>query len=131
ALDASALTVIDPMAGHGDLLDAVLERASGRRQRLACVEAVEIDPPTVNMCRRRVDAWRTVTGAALAVRQGNAFAMEDPDGYRREGYDLVVTNPPYVRYQALANGYATEAMPTGDEVRRALRVAVERRIEPT
>ena len=33
ALDASALTVIDPMAGHGDLLDAVVERASGRGQR--------------------------------------------------------------------------------------------------
>ena len=130
ALDPSALTVIDPMAGHGDLLDAVVERASGRGQRLACVQAVEIDPPTADMCRRRLDAWRTVLGDGLTVRQGNAFAIEDPNGYRHEGYDLVITNPPYVRYQALANGDATGAMPTGDDVRRALRIAVERRIDP-
>ena len=42
----SVATVADPMSGHGDLLDAVLERAHGGSSTPKRVDAVEIDPGT-------------------------------------------------------------------------------------
>ena len=68
ALDTDASTVIDPMAGHGDLLDAAIERASRRGSSLTRVQGVEIDHPTADMCARRLEGWHRVIGAdAIAI----------------------------------------------------------------
>src|SRR5687767_10965325 len=98
ALDEEAVTAIDPMAGHGDLLDAVLECSSRRGASLAQVSGVEIDRLTVEMCLRRLEGWRGDLGAdAIVIRARDAFGREASAEYANKGYDLVITNPPYVR----------------------------------
>src|SRR5262245_26981666 len=93
ALDNDAASVIDPMAGHGDLLDAVLERAALRGQCLARLEGVEIDVKTADACRERLAGWEDSGVAdAIAIRSGDAFDDKQPTKYADGGYDLVITN---------------------------------------
>ncbi len=121
ALDPEASTVIDPMSGHGDLLDAVIEHAARRGQALTRIEGVEIDPHTAAMCRERLGSWGERCGEdAVTIRQGDAFDPAVARGYRSDGYDLVITNPPYVRYQSLADRNGREHLRSPDEIRRDL-----------
>ncbi len=129
ALDREARTVLDPMAGHGDLLDAVIERANRLAQGLTRVEGVEIDPPTAETCRARLAPWRdSLSEAAINIRTGDAFAPDSAEQYATGGYDLVITNPPYVRYQTLATHaeHAGNRAPT--EIRRDLLRAIQDRV---
>jgi hypothetical protein len=104
ALERGARTVLDPMAGHGDLLDAAIERASRTHKCSPLPMAWRIDPPTAEACRNRLALWNELLReTALSVRTADAFASESINLYAPEGYDLVITNPPYVRYQTLAN----------------------------
>ncbi len=93
-------SVLDPMAGHGDLLDAVWEAATERGMTLDRIDGIEIDEATAVACRNRLTAVLGSSAAPKAtILAGNAFdpatlgALPDPN------YDLVITNPPYVRYQ--------------------------------
>ena len=107
ALHPETETVLDPMAGHGDLLDAVWEASAERNIAIKRLDGIEIDEPTAVACRERL---RRVAGTKAYPRQrvlcGSAF---DPGVVRQltaRGYDLVITNPPFVRYQVqrIGNG---------------------------
>lgn len=77
-------SVIDPMAGIGDMFipfDTKSYRCS----------AVEIDP----------SAYKTLASVVPTAICSNAFSEEALLSYDRQGYDLVITNPPYVRWQNL------------------------------
>jgi hypothetical protein len=54
ALDARTATVLDPMAGHGDLLDATWEAATERGISLERLDGIEIDAATATACRSRL-----------------------------------------------------------------------------
>jgi hypothetical protein len=83
--------VLDPMAGTGDLLAACAE-IDGRLKMFG----VEIDLETAQQCAGRLDG---------VIRQADAFAVDTWRDVLLQGlFDLVIANPPYVRYQALANG---------------------------
>lgn len=117
---ASASRVIDPMAGSGDLLVAAHERGGGVRR----LDAVEIDPRAADACRRRL-----ITDAPHAlVRAANAF---DPRAWREfagEQWDLVITNPPYVRYQrGSSESLGDIAMPSAQQVRSGVIAILEAR----
>lgn len=121
ALDPNTHSVIDPMAGHGDLLDAAALTARARGARLGRLDGIELDPKTAAFCDRRtvalqadgaVDAARVVTGSAFDP--ATIAALDAP------GYDLVITNPPYVRYQSQKGNGAG----VGD-VRRGLSAIVD------
>lgn len=131
SLGNDASSVIDPMAGHADLLDAVIERAALRGQRLALVEGVEIDVKTAEVCRERLAGWEgSGVADAIAIRGHDAFDDKRANEYAGAGYDLVITNPPYVRYQSLTNGgNGDEAVRSGEEIRRSLRRVAESRID--
>jgi hypothetical protein len=125
ALDREALTVIDPMAGHGDLLDAALECSSRHGASLVRVDGVEIDRPTADMCMRRLEGWRRELGTeAIVIRARDAFDGEASAEYADNGYGLVITNPPYVRYQTQATVDASESQRSPDDIRRDLRSLV-------
>lgn len=126
AIGDDVSTVIDPMAGHGDLLDAVAERAALNKNRIERLQAVEIDPPTAEMCRRRLGIWNRLTDD-LVIREGDAFDPRAAHTYLAKGYDLVITNPPYVRYQTLAspNGDIPQLSP--EMIRRHLEEIVRGR----
>jgi hypothetical protein len=129
AIDDAVSTVIDPMAGHGDLLDAVAERAALSNGHMERLQAIEIDPPTADMCRQRLESWSYLVNHLL-IRAGDAFDPRASDAYLTKGYDLVITNPPYVRYQTLAaqNGDVPQLSP--DEIRRHLGEIVGARVPP-
>ena len=102
ALDPGTATVLDPMAGHGDLLDATWEAANDRGIAIKRLDGIET---------RRTDclcvpgpAFRGLLELTTVPLQriftGSAFDLWGSGPTEPcEGYDLVITNPPYVRYQ--------------------------------
>ncbi len=126
-------SVIDPMAGHGDLLEAVVERCLLEGIVLRRVDGIEIDSATARECQCRLEAWIGMSNeVTFAIHPNNAF---DPDVIRSlpvEGYDLVITNPPYVRYQTVSNsGRADKRATTGEGIRKGLLEVVSERMSYT
>jgi hypothetical protein len=99
ALDSETRSILDPMAGHGDLLDATCEAATERGITLDRLDGIEIDEITAATCRNRL---AEITGGGTPTQQiiaGDAFNLAVVEGLSQRAYDLVITNPPYVRYQ--------------------------------
>lgn len=108
---AHARTIIDPMGGDGDMLEGcLLEGATPDT-----LAAIEIDPDAATTCRVRMNSL----GVQADVVRGDAFSGGT---WPRSGqaWDLVITNPPYVRYQTGSRS-ATGGIPGAEEVRAALR----------
>jgi hypothetical protein len=111
--------VCDPACGCGafllgmlhelDRLRGLLDPGPAGRRRLAIVRAnlngLDLDPLAVDVARRRL--WLSVAAAGAtapppselvrAVRAGDALA----EGALPGGFDVVLTNPPYVRMELL------------------------------
>jgi hypothetical protein len=129
ALDRSATTAIDPMAGHGDLLDAVAERAVLNGRRMNRLQGIEIDPATAGLCGQRLQNWNELVDE-LVITAGDAFIPSSEESYLARGYDLVITNPPYVRYQRLAEKKIDIPQLSPDEIRSKLGKIVTSRVPP-
>lgn len=124
ALGQDCRTVIDPMAGHGDLLDAAATTARTREFLLNRLDGIELDPDTAAFCGRRMTALEedgAVSGSRIVT--GSAFDPSNVAALHAPGYDLVITNPPYVRYQS-QNGDGAGV----DDVRRGLSAMVYARV---
>jgi len=111
--------ILDAMAGHGNLLDAAAERSAiigGRTQLFG----IEIDPETAKLCQRRVSGCvQQYRQESVHIVSGNAFAdttWRCLDAAQR--FDVVIGNPPYVRYQSQQG--------KRDEIRDGLRVIANR-----
>lgn len=96
-------TVVDPMVGIGDMLVSVQNHALVSRML-----GVEIDNAVAKKCATRLSNATIITGDAF----NTAELITD------EGWDLVITNPPYVRYQLLDDN--DETMPSSKEIRKNL-----------
>lgn len=111
--------VIDPMAGKGDMLAAAIELKSGQGE----LHGIEIDSTARKQCDATAALLQT---ESYACYPGSAF---DPSVVRRlsaSGYDLVITNPPYVRYQALRESAGRQThLPSALEVRNGLRECIK------
>lgn len=94
-------SIVDPMAGNGDLLNAVVSKA----MQNARILGVEIDEPVAVACQKRL--------SQATVICEDAFRSEDV--ITEKGWDLVITNPPYVRYQLQNDN--NSVMPTGSSIR--------------
>lgn len=100
ALRPDTRTVLDPMAGHGDLLDATREAAAERAIPVARLDGIEIDATTADVCRGRLAALvPTTSGPDCSILGADAFDPATVSALPIGSYDLVITNPPYVRYQ--------------------------------
>lgn len=115
-------SIIDPMAGVGDMLIAAHE--TGAEESL--LAAIEIDAAAASGCSDRL----SLTGATRTiVRTGDAFSPRTWASLRDEAWDLVITNPPYVRYQRNAQrGRGQVSTPSGLEVRQNLVANLQRRV---
>jgi hypothetical protein len=106
---SNSLRVIDPMAGIGDML---LAFGSNAKDSIS-VTGIEIDEDSHNACKSNLHS----TQVKSQIINANAF---NPQIWGEIGteWDLIITNPPYVRYQSLStsNGFN----PSGEEVRRDL-----------
>lgn len=94
-------SIIDPMCGIGDMFSAY----EGTE-----MTGVEIDEFVQEYAQKRYPA--------AAIFCGDAFAPTTIQQYSTEGYDLVVTNPPYVRRETLKNSGGIQ-MPV-DSIRQSL-----------
>ena len=77
-------SIIDPMCGIGDMFSAYED---------VSMTGVEIDALVQEYAQKRYPAAK--------IYLGDAFAPATIQQYSQEGYDLVVTNPPYVRRETL------------------------------
>lgn len=123
AVEAETQCILDPMAGSGDLLDAASETAAARGTRLLRLDAIEVEDATAVMCETRLRRVAMGDDHAPCVVCGDAFLPATLGTLPDSGYDLVITNPPYVRYQSL-NG-------RGAKVRSGLSDIVEQRLSGT
>lgn len=102
----SAATIIDPMVGHGDLLRACLDIGASPQ----IITGIEIDTAAATEARRLVEG--------AVILNGSAF---DPGVIAKlpiSHYDLVIGNPPYVRYQD--GSCEDDGIPSASMVRRHL-----------
>lgn len=113
--------VCDPMAGSGDLLDAALEAADREGASFQRLDGIEIDAATAHVCQQRLRQVLRNSTISPLIMNGDAFDPSTHENLPLGGYDLVITNPPYVRYQAL-NGRA-------EKVRQGLLAIAESRLQ--
>lgn len=104
-----AKTIIDPMVGSGDLLAACIE-IGAKPETMA---GVEIDGLALDACQIRLP------GASCVL--GNAFDAKVISRLPISEWDLVIANPPYVRYQSFSEkSNATHSLPTAMQIRTGL-----------
>jgi len=104
-----AKSVLDPMAGNGDMLVACQDIGARPKSK----GAIEIDPVAHNACTKRVKPLKPL--------QGNAFDFSLLSQLPTLKWDLVITNPPYVRYQSMTRGVdASLKLPNATEIRSSL-----------
>ncbi len=124
ALSSTNRRILDPMAGSGDLLEAVAERALQLGTEVE-LSGVEIDKETARLGKSRLKECTTrypISDTQFAT--ADAFQARTWKGNPNPvGFDLVITNPPYVRYQSLAKqaDHGGIAIPDAAQVRDALR----------
>lgn len=100
-----AASVIDPMVGAGHLLTACLDVGATPD----ALWGVEIDPIAADTARLGHPGATVVTGDAFTA------------AYPATPFQLVITNPPYVRYQSTSLGASFDVtLPSATEVRRDL-----------
>lgn len=98
-------TVIDPMVGKGDLLQA----AYAKYPESDVVLGIDIDKDVIGMCNNSIPEARILIKDAFKSEEVNIV----------DGWDLVITNPPYVRYQTLKSNPEV-GLPDGKELRENL-----------
>lgn len=98
-------TIIDPMVGQGDLLKA----AYMKYPQADFVLGIDIDADIIGVCND------VIPEARILIK--DAFKSEEIDV--AGGWDLVITNPPYIRYQTLKNNPEI-GLPDGKELRESL-----------
>lgn len=113
-----ATSVLDPMAGIGDMLVA----AATPGQTLG---AIEIDPIAHYTSRTRLQSLAPSSSRCAVL--GNAFSVETLRKLPLLEWDLVITNPPYVRYQEGGARASIDELelPSADDVRLGLIEAIE------
>ena len=121
AVDSDTRTVLDPMAGNGDLLDASAEAAASLGVRLERLDGIEIDPPTAKKCVERLKKTSSHAVNQSTIITGDAFDEVSSARLARR-YDLVITNPPFVRYQSLSGKI--------DRIRDGLRDRIKSHLDP-
>jgi len=118
-------TTLDPMAGIGNLLDAAGERAHRSGVRLSHLDGIEIDSSAGIFCRGRlnacIEAYHHQDGLLVS---GDVFAKITLENLPIKHYDLVITNPPYVRYQVLGKRESAKNSLRIEEIRKQLLAAI-------
>jgi len=104
-----AVSIIDPMAGSGDLLASCLEIGAAP----ASIAGIEIDTVARDACANRLPQANCILGSAF-----------DPDTISRlpkTEWDLVIGNPPYVRYQSFSEKAEVDyVFPSAMQIRTGL-----------
>ncbi len=91
-----AVSILDPAAGQGALLDPLISRASALHMKVRVV-GYETDFEAADRARRILKEKHP--SALIEIRHDDFLA--DAEGGKAGRFDLVIANPPYVRAQVL------------------------------
>ena len=94
-----AKSIIDPMCGSGDMLNACAYTHFDDRS----YDGVEIDDRVAQLAQQNLYTTRNVN-----ITNRNSFESDVIKRLASTSFDLVITNPPYVRYQSFSNSNQTE-----------------------
>ena len=104
-----AASILDPMAGSGDLLASCLEIGAVP----VSIAGIEIDRTARDACSNRLPRADCILGSAF-----------DPDTISclpKTEWDLVIGNPPYVRYQSFSDkAEGDDLLPSAMQIRTGL-----------
>jgi N-6 DNA Methylase len=115
----NALSIIDPMSGDGDMIEAC--RQIGAKAKT--VVGIEIDPIAH---KRALLRFEDLSWKHLQFILGNAFSLESLKKLPTAMYDLVITNPPYVRYQSQTHSRNGDVnLPDARSIRKTLSEIVD------
>lgn len=103
-------SIIDPMVGKGDLLCS----ACMKYPQSKYITGIDIDTDVIEICRRNVPKAKIVNENAFVSRSIN----------KENGWDLVITNPPYIRYQTLKSNPKV-GLPDSRDIRILLKEHVQ------
>jgi|GEM_PF-327880 len=97
--------VLDPAAGCGALLGAVLLRAKQRKIRIDDIHAIELDPFTESLLKKILRHLQKalLLEPSLTCTNGDAIDLYAQNFLPVAGYDCIVMNPPYGRVKFLRN----------------------------
>ena len=113
----TASSVIDPMCGDADMLDACKTGLSNPK----ILAGIEIDPRA-----HQAAVTRLGLGRSSSILLGDCFAPATLRRLPRLRYKLVITNPPYVRYQTLAQAQNGDlCLPSANEIRNSLLASLD------
>lgn len=98
-------SIIDPMVGQGDLLQA----AYAKYPQADVILGIDVDEDVRAICNN------VVPEAEILIKDAFKSSEIDIEG----GWDLVITNPPYIRYQTLKSNPEI-GLPDGKELREGL-----------
>ncbi|HEX3128847.1 MAG TPA: N-6 DNA methylase [Thermoanaerobaculia bacterium] len=106
--------VLDPSCGDGVFLEAVARRlrclGAGPARTASLLHAVDLNPDAVRVTQDRLSHQ---LGIPLANARVASFFELPPPGVLfgpAEGVDVVIGNPPYIRYQEFAGDARLEAL---------------------
>lgn len=118
--------ILDPMAGHGDLTDAVVKRLRMSSVANLTVTAVEIEPRAAEMGRLRMMELAAENGRT-SVNFQCRDAFDPREWHSSDSFDLVIANPPYVRYQEFSQAAKHDGfqLRNAQEVRQSLEEIAE------
>lgn len=100
--DLTIKSIIDPMVGQGDLLKA----ACAKYPQAEIILGIDVDNDIRERCRNAVPKAKIIIKDAFKSDEVNTI----------DGWDLVITNPPYIRYQTLKSNPEI-GLPDGKELR--------------
>jgi len=104
-----AESIIDPMAGSGDLLASCL----GIGATPASIAGIEIDRAARDACSNRLPQADCILGSA--------FDSDTISRLPKTEWDLVIGNPPYVRYQSFSDKAEDDQfLPSAMQIRTGL-----------
>ena len=103
-------TVIDPMVGAGDMLRAMSDCKPGLHE----LYGIDIDSKAIDKCKKE--------NLEATVIVGDVFCSTEI--FKKNGWDLVITNPPYVRYQLL-NTNEEDGLPNAEQIRQNLKNVIQ------
>ncbi len=99
-------SILEPSCGDGNFIEALLQRFStmskSRKKRAAKIIAIEIEDQELQKAQHRAEQYPNASNQHIEYQWlCNDFFSAYSDLYRQEEFDVVIGNPPYIRFQYL------------------------------
>ncbi|TAE30892.1 MAG: hypothetical protein EAZ92_03450 [Candidatus Kapaibacterium sp.] len=106
AIRTGSESILEPSCGDGNFIEALLQRFStmskSRKKRTAKIIAIEIESQELQKAQHRTEQYPNASNQHIEYQWlCDDFFCAYSDLYRHEEFDVVIGNPPYIRFQYL------------------------------